>query len=588
MMIGVVDPEHGVIPGATGEGVWRPANRLVVGMSNLDMARFPVGTLVPVKVTKGDVVLLDTIGSVVDMPAESGPVGYITGGIEVDVREAALVPSFNEIIGATVEVGTATGPCTADAVTCIHWSGVFAQEPPEPEAPLAGIAELRTGKRFRIEIANIDLARFPEGTLFNVEVSNGATAPAFSGNVPLQALAAEIGPGGHLTGVLLVEKLGSMPHLAQLNAAFVRITGPCIDAGALCPQWQGQFESLPFVVGSPTNEPDLSRVFSSSDHGDPRTPLVEAFVGENIRLRVGQAVGDSRATTFMLHGHRWRRQPHDPGSPANVANQGQLNPGVMYDVDLYGADTGDILKSVPAGGSRGFSGDYVYRTNTLPRLLAGGQWGLFRVYDPGVAGNGLVPLGQLCTSDQDCDTVANTVDNCATVPNGDQINTDQPYPNSDPLGDACDPDDDNDGRADDVELSGTQCFGHITDPFLRDTDGDRHIDSWECGPGQSDPTVAGSTRRQGAGDSDGDLLLDDWEQRGWGTLIATRDTDGDGCNDGKEVADINHGGSVNSGDLLLVALQAGKRTEATDITRDGITNSGDLLAAARAFGRCAP
>ena len=51
-------------------------------------------------------------------------------------------------------------------------------------------------------------------------------------------------------------------------------------------------------------------------------------------------------------------------------------------------------------------------------------------------------------TDTDADGWANTVDNCPTVVNPDQLNTD-----GDSLGDACDPDDDNDGFSDVVETS---------------------------------------------------------------------------------------------------------------------------------------
>jgi hypothetical protein len=51
-------------------------------------------------------------------------------------------------------------------------------------------------------------------------------------------------------------------------------------------------------------------------------------------------------------------------------------------------------------------------------------------------------------TDTDADGLANTADNCPTVANPDQLNTD-----GDTLGDACDADDDNDGFSDVVEIS---------------------------------------------------------------------------------------------------------------------------------------
>jgi hypothetical protein len=55
-------------------------------------------------------------------------------------------------------------------------------------------------------------------------------------------------------------------------------------------------------------------------------------------------------------------------------------------------------------------------------------------------------------NDVDGDTVLNENDNCPTAPNGAQLNTDVAQaPPGDALGDACDPDDDNDGTADSAD-----------------------------------------------------------------------------------------------------------------------------------------
>ncbi len=156
----------------------------------------------------------------------------------------------------------------------------------------------------------------------------------------------------------------------------------------------------------------LSQVFSSVVHGDPATLLVESYVNEPMRLRVGQAIGKPRATSFTLHGHRWRRQPRDAGSPPNVTLQGQMNPGVVFDVALYPADAGPIKASVGAGGALGLPGDYVYRSNTQFLHLPGGQWGLMRVYAEGDSrAEGLIPLaGLLIRGDVNGDGAATIAD----------------------------------------------------------------------------------------------------------------------------------------------------------------------------------
>lgn len=119
--------------------------------------------------------------------------------------------------------------------------------------------------------------------------------------------------------------------------------------------------------------PDVSLMFASGVHGDPDTPLFKAYPGDRVKFRVSQVAGDPRSTGFALHGHRWRRSPDDPQSQL-AAFQGQFNPAVKYEIDLNPAVAGG------AGGPHGYTGDYLYRSNTLIRHLPGGQWGIFRVF----------------------------------------------------------------------------------------------------------------------------------------------------------------------------------------------------------------
>ena len=71
--------------------------------------------------------------------------------------------------------------------------------------------------------------------------------------------------------------------------------------------------------------------------------------------------------------------------------------------------------------------------------------------------------------DSDGDGVLDSKDNCISIPNPQQANTDL-----DGMGNACDPDDDNDGLSDEEEAG---IYG--TDPLVRDTDGDGYTDGEE-------------------------------------------------------------------------------------------------------------
>jgi hypothetical protein len=205
--------------------------------------------------------------------------------------------------------------------------------------------------------------------------------------------------------------------------------------------------------------------------------------------------------------------------------------------------------------------------------------------------------------DADGDAVVDTADNCVAEANPDQLNTDgawmwngpqlgdfdHTWSQGDGTGNACDPNDDNDWIADADELSGAACAGIITDPILRDTDGDHLTDGWECANG-SDPTDAGS-KALGAssGDADGDRINDLWERRGYGASGTAADEDGDGCADLVEVASIDGDRFVTTTDRLAVARRSlnvwapdPAQDYVLDIDKDGNVGIGDRLFVARA------
>jgi alpha-tubulin suppressor-like RCC1 family protein len=96
----------------------------------------------------------------------------------------------------------------------------------------------------------------------------------------------------------------------------------------------------------------------------------------------------------------------------------------------------------------------------------GGELGDF----PYVAAPEPAALGSSVLIDNDIDGIADSVDNCPTVPNADQVDT-----NNDGEGDACDPDDDGDG-----DLDGSDNCPLIANADQANTDGDSQGDA--CDP----------------------------------------------------------------------------------------------------------
>lgn len=245
---------------------------------------------------------------------------------------------------------------------------------------------------------------------------------------------------------------------------------------------------------------------------------------------------------------------------------------------------------------------------------AAGNTYFFQVGGVGGATGGL-QFNIECGDDNDCDTVLDATDNCPNDPNVSQINTDRApivtpgvgpidttIANGDAQGDACDPDDDNDGLTDDDEVTGAPCASATgtTNPLLFDTDGDRTGDGAECGLG-SNPNSAlskpaspmpGDTDHDGLPnaletsigsnpamvDTDGDGVNDGVEFRGYGSFAAVLDSDGDACADDTEIADVTGSRKVDVVDIFLVAGSFGLTTRPNlDISKDGSINIVDLF-----------
>jgi hypothetical protein len=250
----------------------------------------------------------------------------------------------------------------------------------------------------------------------------------------------------------------------------------------------------------------------------------------------------------------------------------------------------------------------------------------------------VVQINAGCAADGDCDAITDAGDNCPAAPNGSQQNTDRDFIdlhvygkmfddttvlNSDGVGDACDPDADNDGIPNQTERylapgqpyhSACTSASANTDPAKLDTDGDGFTDRAECGLG-TDPASAlskppvfytsGDTDHDmlpdaleasigtdpTKPDTDGDKLNDGVEFLYYGSDPLSPNTDGDICSDGKEASSLNADTKVNSTDQLIVAQSFGakggpKYVLDFDVNKDANINSTDLLIQAKVFGAC--
>ena len=122
---------------------------------------------------------------------------------------------------------------------------------------------------------------------------------------------------------------------------------------------------------------DPALLFSSTIHGDPATPLLEAYVGDPMVVR-------TLASAHQRHPHHARRRPLVP--PRAV----QPGLGPVSTVSVGISERYDLV--IPAAGGPGRrAGDYLYR-NGRPTKLREGSWGILRVLDRARDPTALQPL----------------------------------------------------------------------------------------------------------------------------------------------------------------------------------------------------
>ncbi len=226
--------------------------------------------------------------------------------------------------------------------------------------------------------------------------------------------------------------------------------------------------------------------------------------------------------------------------------------------------------------------------------------------------------------DEDSDGFPDAEDNCPSVANEDQADT----PDGDGIGNACDPNDDNDTLNDDVDkcdatvsTNNNDADGDgLGDVCDSDRDGDGHVNSLDnCpnAPNADQSDVDGDKKGDACdADNDGDGTLDpvdncpqdanadqlDRDDDGFGD-VCDRDDDGDGRNDpvdnclltpNGDQADLDGDGQGDAcdadvdGDGLDAAAEAAKGTDARkrDTDGDGVLDHNDPCPVAAGQGGC--
>ena len=119
-------------------------------------------------------------------------------------------------------------------------------------------------------------------------------------------------------------------------------------------------------------EGDPSLLFSSEAHGDPETPLLEAYLGDPIVLR-GLVSPMNDVHTIHVDGHWFRIEPYSETSPP--VNTAHIGISERY-----------ALVMPEAGGPQKMPGDYLYYNGRSFKFKEG-SWGLIRVLDDDANGS---------------------------------------------------------------------------------------------------------------------------------------------------------------------------------------------------------
>lgn len=111
---------------------------------------------------------------------------------------------------------------------------------------------------------------------------------------------------------------------------------------------------------------DVANVFRSAVHGDPDTPLLRAYRGDRVVMRLLQGSHEEQHI-FGISGHRWLRDPADPDSGYVAAVPVGVSENFTFELGLLDDATGP-------------SADYLYGSLATDALW-NGMWGLLRAYN---------------------------------------------------------------------------------------------------------------------------------------------------------------------------------------------------------------
>lgn len=135
---------------------------------------------------------------------------------------------------------------------------------------------------------------------------------------------------------------------------------------------------LGLTASPPNADPAWEFAFSSTQFGDPATPVFRAIAGDPVVMRLSIGASD-QFHTFSVGGHVFPQEPNMWNGGSDQRSQllpsRSFSSGETAEVELVGG----------AGGTTRSTGDYLYGDGRQPFTEAG-MWGIFRVLPAGATG----------------------------------------------------------------------------------------------------------------------------------------------------------------------------------------------------------
>lgn len=127
------------------------------------------------------------------------------------------------------------------------------------------------------------------------------------------------------------------------------------------------------------NQVDPAYTFSSRIWGDPLTPILKAYRGDNVRIRLIQGSHEEQHN-FTVHGTRWQRDAEDPAS--QFINTRPIGVSEAFNMATPAISCGvgpGATCHLPENGQPRVS-DFFYGTTGVEDLWSG-AWGVMRVFE---------------------------------------------------------------------------------------------------------------------------------------------------------------------------------------------------------------